>query len=69
MIKVNLDRMLARRNMTLTDLAGMVGITCANLSRIKCNKARSIRFDTLDSICRVLECDVADLLEFVDEPD
>jgi putative transcriptional regulator len=54
---------MARRRITLTELAKMVGITLANLSNIKTNKARAIRFSTLDAICRELECQPGDLLE------
>ena len=64
MIVVNLDVMLAKRKMSLTELSGKVGITMSNLSILKKGKARAIRFSTLESICRVLECQPADILEF-----
>ena len=64
-IRVSLDRVLLRRGITLTDLAERVGITLANLSILKTNKARAIRFSTLDALCRQLECQPADLLEWV----
>ena len=67
-IRLNLDRMLLERRMTLTELADRVGITLANLSILKTNKARAIRFSTLDALCRVLQCQPADLLEYVNEP-
>ncbi len=68
-IRLNLDRMLLERRLTLTELADRVGITLANLSILKTNKARAIRFTTLDALCRALQCQPADLLEFVaDEP-
>lgn len=61
-IQVNLDRMLLERNMTLTELAGRIGIALPNLSILKTNKARAIRFSTLESICRELDCQPGDLL-------
>jgi putative transcriptional regulator len=64
-IRVSLDRMLFARGVTLTDLAERVGITLANLSVLKTNKARAIRFSTLDALCRELECQPGDLLEWV----
>ena len=64
-IVVNLDVMLARRKMKVTELADRIGITMANISILKQNKARAIRFSTLDAICRALECQPADLLEYV----
>lgn len=63
-IKVNLDLMLVKRKMSLTELADSVGITLANLSILKTNKARAIRFSTLEAICRELECQPGDLLEY-----
>lgn len=67
-IRLNLDRLLLERRLTLTELADRVGITLANLSILKTNKARAIRFTTLDALCRALQCQPADLLEYVDEP-
>ena len=64
MIIVNLDVMMAKRKISLNDLSEKVGITLANLSILKNNKAKAIRFSTLEAICRVLECDVADILEY-----
>lgn len=64
-IRLNLDRMLLERRMTLTELADRVGITLANLSILKTNKARAIRFSTLEALCRELHCQPADLLEYV----
>jgi putative transcriptional regulator len=64
MIVVNLDVILAKRKMSLTELSGKVGITMSNLSILKKGKARAIRFSTLESICRVLECQPADILEY-----
>lgn len=61
-IHVNLDALLERRGMTLTTLADRVGMTLANLSILKTNKARAIRFSTLDAICRELDCQPGDLL-------
>lgn len=67
-IRLNLDRMLLERRMTLTELAERVDLTLANLSILKTNKARAIRFSTLEALCRELNCQPADLLEYVDEP-
>lgn len=64
-IVVNLDRMLLERDLTLTELSEGVGITISNLSILKTNKARAIRFTTLDAICRELDCQPGDLLEYV----
>ena len=64
MIKINLDVMMAKRKMSLGELSDKVGITLANLSILKNNKAKAIRFSTLDAICRALECRVEDILEF-----
>lgn len=63
-IKVNLDVMMAKRKISLGDLADAVGITQANLSVLKTGKAKAIRFSTLESICRVLRCQPGDILEF-----
>ena len=64
-IKLNLDRVMAGRQISLTDLADRIGITLANLSILKTNKARAMRFSTLEALCRVLECQPGDLLEYV----
>ena len=66
-IYVNLDVMLAKRKMTSTELAGKVGITLANLSILKTGKARAIRFSTLDAICKALDCQPGDILEYREE--
>jgi putative transcriptional regulator len=63
-IYVNLDLMLVKRRMSLSELADRVGITLSNLSILKTNKARAIRFSTLASLCRELECQPGDLLEY-----
>ncbi len=63
-IIVNIDVMLARRKMSVTELAERVGITMANLSILKNGKARAIRFSTLEGICRALDCQPGDLLEY-----
>ncbi len=68
MIQINLDVMMAKRKMSLNELSEKVGITLANLSILKNNKAKAIRFSTLDAICRALDCQVADILEFTPEP-
>ncbi len=67
MIIVNLDVMMVKRKISLGDLADRVGITQANLSILKNNKAKAIRFSTLEAICRVLNCNVEDILEFSDK--
>lgn len=64
-IVVNLDRLLLDRDMTLTELSGRVGITLSNLSILKTNKARAMRFTTLEALCRALDCQPGDLLEYV----
>ena len=64
MIIVNIDIVLAKRKMSLTELSQKVGITMANLSILKKGKAKAIRFTTLESICKVLECQPGDILEF-----
>lgn len=65
-IKVNLDLMLVKRGMTLSELSERVGITLSNLSILKTNKARAVRFTTLDAICRELECQPGDVLERIE---
>ena len=69
MIIVNLDVMMAKRKKGLTELANEVDITLANLSILKNNKAKAIRFSTLEIICNVLKCQPGDLLEFRSEED
>jgi putative transcriptional regulator len=64
-IRVNLDVMMAKRKISLTELADKVGITLANLSILKTEKAKAIRFSTLNKICEVLECQPGDILEFI----
>ncbi len=64
MIIVNLDVMMAKRKMSLGELSEKVGITLANLSILKNNKAKAVRFSTLDAICRALDCDVNDIIEY-----
>jgi len=66
-IRVKLDHVLLDRRLTLTDLAERIGITIANLSVLKTNKARAIRFSTLDALCRELRCQPSDLLEWTPE--
>ena len=65
-IIVNLDVMMAKRKMSATKLAREVGITLPNLSILKTNKAKAIRFSTLDAICRALQCQPSDILEYVE---
>ena len=66
-ITVNLDMMLVKRKMTLTELSRRIGISITNLSLLKTGKVRGIRFATLDAICRELRCQPGDVLEFVSE--
>ena len=63
----NLDVMLAKRKMTLTELSERIGITIANLSILKKGKARAVRFTTLEAICRELECQPGDILSYISE--
>ena len=65
-IQVNLDLLLVKRKMKLQELAEKVGITIANLSILKQNKARAIRFSTLEALCRELSCQPGDLLEYIE---
>lgn len=67
-IVVNLDLELVRRKMTLTELSERVGVTVANLSILKNDRAKAIRFSTLDAICRELGCQPSDLLAYVPDP-
>ena len=64
MIIINLDVMMAKRKISLGELSEKVGITLANLSILKNNKAKAIRFSTLDAICRALDCNVTDIIEY-----
>jgi putative transcriptional regulator len=67
LIVVNLDVMMAKRKISAGELAEKIGITPANLSILKNNKAKAIRFSTLEAICRVLDCQPGDILEYVEE--
>lgn len=64
MIIINLDVMMAKRKMSLNELSDRVGITIANLSILKNNKAKAIKFSTLDAICKALDCRVEDIIEY-----
>ncbi len=66
-IIVNLDVMLAKRKMTLSQLSEQVDVTIANLSILKTNKAKAVRFSTLDAICKALDCQPGDILEYMPE--
>ncbi|MBR1930841.1 MAG: helix-turn-helix transcriptional regulator [Lachnospiraceae bacterium] len=68
-IIVNLDVMMAKRKIGLTELAGKVDITLANLSILKNNKAKAVRFSTLEAICKALDCQPGDILEYVPDED
>ena len=67
MILINLDRLLEKRKMSVTELSEIVGITIANISILKNNKAKAIRFSTLELICKALDCQPGDILVYVDE--
>lgn len=67
MIVINLDVMLAKRKMTVTELSEKVGITISNISILKNNKAKAVRLETLNSICATLQCQPADIMEFVED--
>ena len=69
MIVFNLDVMLARRKMSLTELSERVGITLANLSILKNGRAKAVRVETLNKLCAALDCQPGDLLEWVDTPE
>ena len=69
MIVVNLDIMLAKRKMSMSQLSAEVDITLANLSILKTNKAKAVRFSTLEAICKALDCQPADILEYVPDED
>lgn len=66
-IRINLDLMLEKRNMKSNELAEAVGITTANLSILKTGKAKAVRFSTLEAICKILDCQPGDILEYIDE--
>lgn len=68
-IMINLDVMMAKRKIGLTELSDKVGITLANLSILKNNRARAIRFSTLDAICKALDCQPGDILEYIPDKD
>lgn len=68
-IVVNLDVMMAKRKMSLGELSQKVDVTMANLSILKNNKAKAVRFSTLEAICKALDCQPGDILEFVPEPE
>lgn len=68
-IVINLDVMMAKRKMGLTELSKEVDVTMANLSILKNNKAKAIRFTTLEAICRVLDCQPGDIMEYVPDED
>jgi putative transcriptional regulator len=67
-IVVNLDVMMAKRKMSLNELSDKVDLTLANLSILKTGKAKAVRFSTLEAICKVLDCQPGDILEYVDKP-
>lgn len=66
-IQINLDVVMAKKKKSVTELANEVDITMANLSILKNNKAKAIRFTTLDSICKALDCQPGDILQYIDE--
>ena len=66
-IQINLDVMLAKRKMSLTELSGRVGISMTNLSLLKTGKVKGLRFGTLESICNILDCQPGDIIEYIPE--
>ena len=66
-IQINLDVMLAKRKMSLTELSGRVGISMTNLSLLKTGKVKGLRFGTLESICNILDCQPGDIIEYIRE--
>lgn len=64
-IRINLEKVMADREISLTDLAARIDLTLANLSILKTNKAKAVRFSTLEALCRELKCQPGDILEFV----
>lgn len=66
-IRINIDVMMARRRIGLTELAGRIDITPANLSILKNNKAKAVRFSTLEAICRELQCQPGDIMEYEED--
>ncbi len=66
-IKVHIDRILVERQMSVTELSEKVGITMANISVVKNGKAKAVRFSTLERLCKVLDCQPGDLLEYIDD--
>lgn len=69
MIQVNLDVMMAKRKMSLNELSRRMGISLANLSILKNNKCKAVRFSTLSSLCRILECEAGDILVYMEGDD
>lgn len=67
-LKVNIDLLLVKRKMTLTELSNKVDVTIANLSKLKCGRAKAIRFSTLLKLCEALDCEPGDILELDDQP-
>lgn len=65
MIKINLDLMLVKRKMTLTDLSEQVGITLSNMSILKTGRAKALKFETMNKLCRILDCQPGDLFEYI----
>lgn len=68
-IIINIDVMLAKRKMSVTELSERIGITMANLSILKNGKAKAVRLSTLEAICKALQCQPGDVLEYIDSPD
>lgn len=69
MIKVNINRLLVERNMSVGEFSSAVGLTPANVAVLKNGRAKAIRFSTLERICKVLDCSVGDVLEYVEDPE
>ena len=69
MIVINLDVMLAKRKVSVTELSERLGITMANVSNLKNGKAKAVKLETLNKICRILDCQPGDILEYVPDPE
>lgn len=70
MIQINLDLMLVKRKMTLTELSEQVGITLSNMSILKTGRAKALKFETMNKLCRILDCQPGDLFEYIpDRPE
>lgn len=69
MIRINLDMMLVKRKMTLTELSERIGITLSNMSILKTGRAKALKFETMNRLCRILDCQPGDLFEYIPDED